>query len=176
MRKTIHPLAALAKATVENFVESGKTAVPPADLEPRFLKEKAGVFVSIHKNGELRGCIGTYLPTKDNIALEVITNAISAATDDPRFEPLAKKDLADLSYEVYILEEPVPIKSFGELDPKKFGVIVFGSESHRSALLLPGLEGIDTIEQQLGCVARKAGIDPAREKLMVKKFRAEKFL
>jgi AmmeMemoRadiSam system protein A len=170
-----HPLAQLASTAVNKFISNNKTIDPPANLPEEFLSKRAGTFVTITEHGELRGCIGTYLPVKDNVALEVIANAISAATDDPRFEPLSEKDLAGLSYEVYILEEPVTIKSLDELDPKKFGVIVFGSKSHRSALLLPGLEGINTAKQQLGCVTRKAGIDPTREKLMIQKFRAEKF-
>ena len=144
-------------------------------MPPEFLNKKTGTFVTITERGELRGCIGTYLPTKDNVALEVIANAILAATDDPRFAPLTENDLAQLSYEVYVLDKPEPVKSFDELDPKKFGVIVAGSRSHRSALLLPGLEGIDTVEQQLTCVTQKAGIDPAQEKLAVQKFRAQKF-
>lgn len=170
-----HPLVQLANDAVNEFVSNNKTIAPPASLPPEFLNKKAGTFVTITEHGELRGCIGTYLPTRDNVALEVIANAISAATYDPRFEPISKEDLANLSYEVYILEKPEPIKSLDELDPDKFGVIVSGTKSHRSALLLPGLEGINTVEQQLGCVTQKAGIDPTREKLIVQKFRAEKF-
>jgi AmmeMemoRadiSam system protein A len=171
----MHPLAKLAKNAVETYIQSGEAVSPPLDLPREYLDKKAGAFVSLHIGKELRGCIGTSGPTKDNIALEVIANAIAAASEDPRFEPLTKKDLANLSYEVYILEKPEPVKSLDELDPKKFGVIVFGIRSRRSALLLPGLEGIDTVEQQLGCITQKAGIDPSKENLAVQKFLAQKF-
>lgn len=170
-----HPLVQLAKDAVNEFVLKNKTIEPPAYLPPEYLNEKAGTFVTITDNGALRGCIGTYLPTKNNIAQEIIANAIAAATDDPRFAPLAPSELDKLSYEVYILEKPEPVRSPNELDPKIWGVIVSGVKSRRSALLLPGLDGIDTIEQQLGCVTQKAGIDPAEEKLAVQKFRAAKF-
>lgn len=169
-------LVKLAKFAIEAHVKNGKIIDPQADLAPEYFYKKAGVFVSIHKNNELRGCIGTYLPTKKNVAEEVIANAIEAATDDPRFNPITEKDLADLEYEVYILQPPEPVKSLDELDPKVLGVIVMGDKSHRSALLLPDLEGIDTVEQQLACVCQKAGIDPAGEKLAVQKFRAKKFV
>jgi len=175
MPKNSHPLVSLAKSAVEAFIKDGKIISPPLDLPREYLEQKAGAFVSLHIDKELRGCIGTYMPTKENVAFEVIANAISAATDDPRFEPLTKNDLAELSYEVYILEKPEPVKSLDELDPKKFGVIVTGTRSHRSGLLLPGLKGINTVEQQLGCVTQKAGIDPAEEKLVIQKFHAEKF-
>jgi AmmeMemoRadiSam system protein A len=170
-----HPLAKLAQEAILAYVIKGETIAPPSWIPSQYLNERAGTFVTIKKNDELRGCIGTYLPTRDNVALEVIANAISAATDDPRFEPLIKSDLANLFYEIYILEKPAPVRSLDELDPKEFGVIVSGAQSHRSALLLPGLEGIDTVEQQLGCVTQKAGIDPAKEKLVIQKFRAKKF-
>ena len=170
----MHPLAKLAKDAVETYVRQGRRIPIPAGFENELMQRKAGAFVSLHIGEELRGCIGTYLPTKDNIALEIISNAILAATDDPRFEPLTGKDLANISYEVYILEKPEPVKLLNELNPKIFGVIVFGTESHRSALLLPELEGIDTVEQQLACVTQKAGIDPAQEKLAIQKFRAQK--
>ena len=171
----MHPLAKLAKDAVETYVRQGRRIPIPAGFENELMQRKAGAFVSLHIGEELRGCIGTYLPTKDNIALEIISNAILAATDDPRFNHLAENDLARLSYEVYILEKPQTVKSLDELDPKKFGVIVFGKQSHRSALLLPDLEGIETIEQQLACVTQKAGINPAQEKLAIQKFRAQKF-
>jgi len=171
----MHPLVKLAKQAVESYIQEGKIIAPPADLPLEYLQKKAAAFVSLHQNNELRGCIGTYLPTKENIAQEVIANAIAAASEDPRFNPITKEDLPNLKYEVYILEKPQLVKSIDELNPKIFGVIVSGSQSKRLALLLPDLEGIDTIEQQLNCVCQKAGIDPTREKLIVQKFRAQEF-
>jgi len=170
-----NPLVKLAKEAVESYIRNNKIIGPDSTLPGKYLKEKAGVFVSIHRNGKLRGCIGTYAPTKENIAREIIANAIEAATGDPRFDTVKKSDLPLLAYEVYILEKPELIDSASKLDPKVFGVIVTGNESKRTGLLLPGLEGIDTVEQQLACVCQKAGIDPNEEKTMLYRFRAEKF-
>jgi len=98
----MHPLVKLAKQAVESYIQEGKIITPPADLPLEYLQKKAAVFVSLHQNNELRGCIGTYLPTKENIAQEVIANAIAAASEDPRFNPITKEDLPNLKYEVYI--------------------------------------------------------------------------
>jgi AmmeMemoRadiSam system protein A len=180
----------LAKKAVEEFVKGGKIIEPPKDLPEEFLKKKAGTFVTIKKNGKLRGCIGTYLPTKENIAKEIISNAISAATEDYRFGPLQKEELAELSYTVYILSEPELVKDIKELDPKKYGIIVKtipitssqetevvfnGHFSSKSGLLLPDLEGIETVEEQITIACQKAGIDPLKEKIIIYKFRVEKY-
>jgi uncharacterized protein (TIGR00296 family) len=102
----MHPLVLLAKRSVETFIKEGKIIESPEDLPKEFLERKAGVFVTIEKNGELRGCIGTYLPIRENITKEVIHNAIAAATEDWRFGPVQKEELPYLSYTVYILSEP----------------------------------------------------------------------
>jgi len=116
------------------------------------------VFVSIHKHGELRGCIGTFEPAEKNIAEEVITNAINSATRDPRFSPVTPAELADLEYSVDVLTEPEPVTSEAELDPKRYGVIV--ESGGRRGLLLPDLEGVDTVAQQIEICRSKAGITP----------------
>ena len=122
---------------------------------------------------ELRGCIGTYLPTEDNIAKEIIQSAIAAATEDYRFNPIQKIDLDSLSYSVYVLQAPVEVKDQNELNPKKFGIIV--KTARKSGLLLPDLEGVDTIEQQISIACQKGGIDPQKEKITIYKFAAEKY-
>jgi len=175
MKNKTHPLVQLAQVAVVKYVSENKIIDPPADLEKEFTERKAGVFVSIKQNGQLRGCIGTYLPTKENIAQEVIVNAISAACDDPRFDLVSIDELASLSYEIYVLDKPEAVKSIDELDPKIYGVIVVGINSRHNGLLLPGLEGVDTVEQQIIIACQKADIDPTSEKLIVQKFRAEKF-
>jgi len=150
------PLTALAKKTVEAFVREGK--IPqPGELTPE-MKEKAGVFVSIHKLGELRGCIGTFEPTQPNVAEEIITNAISSATQDPRFPPITAGELKDLDYSVDVLTKPEPVKSKDQLDPKKYGVIV--ECGWRRGLLLPDLEGVDSVDYQIEICRQKAGIAP----------------
>jgi AmmeMemoRadiSam system protein A len=168
------PYVKLARMAVENYIKEGKIIEPPNDLPEEFFKEKCGVFVSIHKGKELRGCIGTYLPTKENLAKEIISNAISAA-QDPRFLPIQKGELPFLSYEVYLLEEPKPVKSLEELDPKKYGILVRSLDSEKSGLLLPDLEGIEKKEEQIWVACQKAGINPLKEKIIIYKFSARKY-
>ncbi len=151
----MHPLVRLAKETVEQYVRSGKIISPPDDLTPE-MAEKAGVFISIKKKGELRGCIGTFHPTTENVAYEIIQNAISAATQDPRFPPLDTSELDSLEYSVDILSEPEKVTSKNELDPKQYGVIVKSGD--RKGLLLPDIEGVDSADEQISIASMKAGI------------------
>jgi hypothetical protein len=152
-----HPLAALAKETVETYVREGKKPAPPKPLTPE-MKEKAGVFVSIHKRGALRGCIGTFEPQQRNVAEEIITNAISSATQDPRFNPIAPEELDKLDYSVDVLTRPEPVPDESHLDPKKYGVIV--EAGWRKGLLLPDLEGVDSVAYQIDICRQKGGISP----------------
>jgi len=171
----MHPLVTTAKLAIEAFVAERKTISPDNDMPREYLEKRAGVFVTITKDGELRGCIGTHAPARGNIAQETIHNAIDAATNDLRFEPVAKDELAALKYEVYILGKPELVASLADLDPKVFGVMVIGEKSNGRGLLLPGLEGIDTIKQQLTAACQKGRINPAQEKLAIYRFRTEKF-
>jgi AmmeMemoRadiSam system protein A len=169
----MYPLVFLAKQTVETYINEGKIISPPIDLPKEFLKRKAGTFVTIEKNSELRGCIGTYLPTRENIAEEIIHNAIAAATEDYRFRPIEREELPELSYTVYILNEPELVKDLKELDPKKYGIIV--RTETKTGLLLPDLEGVDTVEKQIAIACHKGWINPVKEKILVYKFTVEKF-
>jgi AmmeMemoRadiSam system protein A len=119
------------------------------------LKQRAGTFVSLKKHGQLRGCIGTIQPVMASIAEEVLRNAVSAAREDPRFDPVEADELNELVYSVDVLDEPEPAK-FEDLDPQKYGVIVISGR--RRGLLLPMLEGVDTAQQQVEIARRKAGI------------------
>jgi len=152
----MHPIARLAKKTVEAYVKEGKTP-QPEELTPE-MRGRTGVFVSIHKFGELRGCIGTIEPTEKNVAEEIINNAINSATRDPRFPPVAPNELKDLSYSVDVLTTPEPIDSQDQLDAKKYGVIV--EAGMRRGLLLPDLEGVDSVDYQIEICRMKAGIAP----------------
>jgi AmmeMemoRadiSam system protein A len=164
----------LAKTAVETFVKNNKIIKPPPDLPKNFFQDKAGAFVSLHtKDGDLRGCIGTFLPTKENLAQEIISNAITAASQDYRFSPVTKKDLVNLEYSVDILSAPVQANDLHELDPKKYGVLV-KSDDGRSGLLLPDLEGVDTIELQISIACQKAGINWPEEKPSIYKFTVER--
>ena len=127
-----------------------------ADLPQDMLTKRAGTFVSLHKDGQLRGCIGTINPVTANIAQEIINNGISAATRDPRFAPVHADELPYLEISVDILgpiEEHISVK---DLDIKRYGVIV--TKNGRRGLLLPNLEGVDTVEDQLAIAEQKAGI------------------
>lgn len=156
--KEEHPLVKLARKAVETFVKEGKVIPPPSpsEMTPE-MRERAGVFVSIKKRGRLRGCIGTYLPTCRNVAEEVIRNAIAACSEDPRFEPVRESELPHLEYSVDVLTEPEPVYDLSELAPKVYGVIVEAPDG-RKGLLLPDLEGVDTVEEQIDIASRKAGI------------------
>ncbi len=178
----------LAKKAVEEYIENKRVIAPLPNLPKDFLKRKAGIFITIEKNTNLRGCIGTYLPTRKNIAEEIIYNAIAAATEDYRFGPLQKEELPYLSYTVYILSEPELVKKIDELDPKKYGVIIktvplskkgdLISNSHliaKTGLLLPDLETVDTVEKQILIACQKGGINPLKEKVFIYRFAVEKF-
>jgi len=146
---------ALARETLETFVRTGRIINAPKEIRGLPVG-KAGVFVSIKKHGQLRGCIGTIEPTQPSVGEEIIQNAISAGTRDPRFDPVREEELDSLTYSVDILNPPEPISGINELNPKKYGVIV--RSGGRSGLLLPNLEGVDTAEEQVAISMRKAGI------------------
>lgn len=160
---------ALARKSLEHYVTVGSRLELPADLPAEMLAKRAGAFVSIHKNGDLRGCIGTIAPVQENIACEIIDNAISAAARDPRFTPVTADELSQLQYSVDILGEPEPIDSIGQLDVKEYGVIV--TKGNRRGLLLPDLEGIDTPQQQVDIARQKAGIDVNETGVHLERFR-----
>jgi len=147
----------LARESVRYYLEHAVMLPEPAGTLPPELTNRAGVFVSLKKQGELRGCIGTILPTQPSAALEVIRNAVSAATEDPRFSRVQISELDDLDVSVDILGVPERIDAMEKLDPKRYGVIV--RHGSRSGVLLPDLEGVDTAEDQVLIACRKAGID-----------------
>ncbi len=162
----------LARETLEAYVRERKIIDMPAWVPEDFLERRAGVFVSLKKGGGLRGCIGTISPVRDNMAEEIIENAISAGMQDPRFEPVSTGELAALTYSVDVLGEPESIGSLGELDVKKYGVIV--TAGYKRGLLLPDLEGVDTPEEQVSIALRKAGIGPYEDYAM-ERFRVDRF-
>ena len=151
----------LARKTIETYIEDGKVISIPEGLPDEMLKTQAGAFVSIHENGMLRGCIGTILPVTGCVAQEIIDNAVSAATRDPRFDPITPEELAWLEINVDVLSTPEKIDSPEELDVKKYGVIV--SCGARKGLLLPDLDGVDTVEQQIKIAMQKGGIRPGED-------------
>ena len=151
---------ALARQSLQHYLASRGYLAAPVGL-PEELRGQAGVFVSLKKRGELRGCIGTFAPTQPDIATEIIRNAVSAGTHDPRFEPVTSDELPGLDISVDVLSAPERVDSLDALDVKKYGVIV--RRGGRSGLLLPDLAGVDTVEEQISIAMRKAGIAPHEE-------------
>lgn len=155
-REREDPYVRLARETVESWVLDRKTPGVPDWATAEMKQNRAGVFVSIHKDGKLRGCIGTFLPTRECTAKEIISNAVSASTRDPRFDPIGPEELKWLEINVDVLSTPEPIGGKEELDVKRYGVIV--SSGSRRGLLLPDLDGVDTVDEQVDIARRKAGI------------------
>ena len=146
----------LARLSIETYVKTGAYAKLPDNLPKEMTERRAGVFVSLKKYGQLRGCIGTISPVRESIAHEILRNGVSAAMEDPRFPPVREEELVDLVYSVDVLSEAEPITSMDELDVNRYGVIV--SSGRKRGLLLPNLEGIDSVDEQVAIAKKKAGI------------------
>lgn len=159
----------LARKTIETYIRTGEKIRPAEmDLPSELTERRAGAFVSIHKQGLLRGCIGTIGPTMKNLAQEIVTNAISASTRDPRFDPIRESELPWLEINVDVLGEAEDIDSIDQLDVKRYGVIV-STRDGRRGLLLPDLDGVDTPEEQVSIAMRKGGIQK-HEKYFLQRF------
>lgn len=151
------PWVKLARRSLETYVKTSQRLTSlPEDLPTEMTTQQAGAFVSLQKNGQLRGCIGTIAPTCENLAWEIVQNAISACSRDPRFSPVRPNELDELEYSVDVLGAPEPVDSPAALDPKTYGVIV--SCGGRRGLLLPDLDGVDSVEAQLSIALQKGGI------------------
>jgi AmmeMemoRadiSam system protein A len=151
-------IVSLAHHAVDEYVRHGARLRTPEKLLPE-MSGRSGTFVSIHKkNGDLRGCIGTFVPMRPNLADEVIENAIASASRDPRFYPIQEWELDDITISVDVLSDPEPIQSTSQLDPQVYGVIVTDMEGARRGLLLPMLEQVQTADQQIAIAKQKANI------------------
>ncbi len=160
----------LARMTIDQYVKTGKKPAVSElpDLPGELLDRRAGAFVSIHEHGQLRGCIGTIGPTARNLAQEIVNNAVSASTRDPRFNPIREEELTWLEINVDVLGEPEDIDSEDQLDVKRYGVIV-STKDGRRGLLLPDIEGVDDVESQVKIAMHKGGIQP-HEKYFLQRF------
>lgn len=172
----MHPIVQVARNAIEKFTRERKaprTVTVPDDLPEEFTRDKAGVFVSLKVNGQLRGCIGTFQPVTRSVLDETVRNAIAASSQDPRFPPVDESELEVLTYSVDVLTPPEPMGDISTMDPRRFGVIV--SKGGRRGLLLPDLQGVDTVEEQLRIAMRKAGISPGEgpriERFEVKRYK-----
>lgn len=167
-RKKEDAYVRLARTAVERAVTHSFEPLEMQDLPEEMLKDQAGVFVSIHENGNLRGCIGTTSPTAESIAQEIVNNAFSASLNDPRFPAIQPWELEDLDIHVDVLKKPEPIQSKEQLDVKKYGVIV--TKGRKRGLLLPDLEGVDSIDQQIAIAKSKAGIRENEKDISLMRF------
>lgn len=162
------PYVRLARESLTTYLEIEESIKElPAYVTEEMKNSKSGVFVSLKKNGELRGCIGTIFPVTSSVAEEIIRNAIEAGLDDPRFYEVQKEELLDICFSVDVLTEPKPA-SREELNPRKYGIVV--RSGGRTGLLLPDLEGVDTVEEQIEIALEKAGID-RNENYSIEKFK-----
>jgi AmmeMemoRadiSam system protein A len=161
MDKGVHPLVQLAHRAVAAYILDGRHLPVPSgeDMAPE-MRARAGTFVSLYQFGELRGCIGTFLPQHANVAEETIENAIASATRDPRFPPVQPDELDGLEISVDVLSEPEPVELATDLDPQIYGVIVTDLSNSRRGLLLPALEQVKTAERQVAIARQKAFIGP----------------
>lgn len=178
IEKDLHPYVRLARTTVKRLLggkpipASGVEAVPEAD--PSLWYPRRACFVSIKTlQGDLRGCIGTILPVSSSLDLEIISNAVSASTRDPRFPPMAVRELEEAEFSVDVLSPLEPVMDQGGLDPAQWGVIV--SRGSLRGVLLPDLDGVDTVEQQLDIAARKAGMRGAADISAIERFRVDRY-
>jgi len=155
-----HPLVKLAAEAVEAFVRDRRIIAPPDDFFeycPQAAR-RAGAFVCLKTRGQLRGCIGTTEPTRETLAVEIIENAVAAATRDPRFDPVDAAELDELAITVDVLSEPEPVADDTHLDHRRYGVIVRAGARH--GVLLPDIEHIHSTQEQMLTVRQKAGIGP----------------
>ena len=162
------PFVRLARASVEHYILRHRKMEMPGDLPSELTARRAGAFVSIHEHGKLRGCIGTISPVRDCLAQEIIDNAVSASTRDPRFSPIRADELKWLEISVDVLGDPEPVSSPDELDVKRYGVIV--TKGSKRGLLLPDLDGVDTVEEQISIAKSKAGIADWDKKVELQRF------
>jgi AmmeMemoRadiSam system protein A len=166
----------LAKETIKHYLLTKKFIEVPNDLPAEMLNKRAGVFICFKNKGELRGCIGTFMPVYENIAQEIIQNTISAATQDHRFVPVDAAELKNLKITIDVLAEPekVPEEEAEKLNPKIFGILVKSEDGFKSGLLLPNLEGVNAVDEQISIACDKAGIDPYTEDFIIYKFTVER--
>lgn len=166
-----HPHVELALRSIKHYLEKGRVAPCPENISME-LREKTGAFVSIKKNGQLRGCVGTITPTEPDLASEIIRNAVHAAVKDPRFAPVTLDELPGLTLSVDVLTPPEKISDASQLDPKRYGLIV--KKNGKQGVLLPDIEGVDSVKEQIRICKRKAGL-PEDEPVEFYRFQVRRY-
>lgn len=185
-KKNEHLFVQIAREVIEYYIKNRK---PPTwelkedhillngktykgNKEIKQLHQPRGTFVSIKKYGLLRGCIGTIMPTRSNALEEIITNAISACSRDYRFDSLEVNELAEITIQVDVLSPLEEIQDISKLDPHKYGVVVYSKD--KKGVLLPDLEGIETVDEQLKISTNKGGFT-VDEIDIIERFSVERF-
>lgn len=166
------PFVSLAQKAIEEYLRFGRVIEPVEELPPE-MQKRAGVFVTLKKYGRLRGCIGTFLPSKENIYREIVKNAIASATEDKRFHPVQADELREVTYSVDILSEPEKVSDISSLDPKIYGVMVVKGD--KRGLILPDIEGVSTFQEQLKIAETKAGIKPGDKNIEIFRFTVNRY-
>lgn len=166
-------VTSVARRALETFLSEGRLAIPDGLPAVPQLPSRAGVFVSLHdREGNLRGCVGTFLPTRSTLWEEIALNAVAAATHDPRFPPVQPEELPHLHIKVDILSPPEPVNALDDLDPRRYGILV--TNGARRGLLLPDIPGVETVEQQIAIARQKAFIEPD-EPVEIYRFTVQRF-
>jgi AmmeMemoRadiSam system protein A len=166
------PLVVLARQAIEAYVQDRTIIHPPLPVGGE--SRRSGTFVSLHlPDGSLRGCMGTTEPQAASMEEEVVDNAITAATRDPRFYAVTPQELSSLEISVDVLGSAEEVRGLDQMDPKRYGMIIRTLDGRR-ALLLPDLEGVDTAEQQLRITCRKGNIDPDNDQYQMYRFEVER--
>ncbi|QPJ62901.1 MAG: AmmeMemoRadiSam system protein A [Candidatus Nitronauta litoralis] len=167
-----HPLVQLARNAIQHHLDSGKKLVPPENIQSSFSKP-TGAFVTLYQDGSLRGCIGSLKPQTQSLAEEVVRNAILAATKDPRYDPVSHSEIDGLTIRIEVVTPPEPVDDISNLDPKVDGLIVRSGK--KQGVLLPGIEGIETVDQQEKICRSKGGIKN-NENVAYSRFRVEQHI
>ncbi|MFH0819185.1 MAG: AmmeMemoRadiSam system protein A [Patescibacteria group bacterium] len=167
----------LARQSIEYYLVNKKTLSSLQDVPSKLKTKQAGVFVSLHNNinHDLQGCIGTFKPVMSCVALEIIHNAVSAAFYDPRFLPLKQTELSNINISVDVLGELEQVMDIKKLNPKKYGIFMQTPDNRKSALLLPLLDGVDTVDQQLEITAQKGYINLQKEQIALYRFLVKRY-
>ncbi|MFO7807406.1 MAG: AmmeMemoRadiSam system protein A [Candidatus Moraniibacteriota bacterium] len=171
----MHLYVKLTRLAIEEYIKKNKRMETPSNLPEELSQKRRGVFVTLYKNGRLRGCMGTVVSSKKNLAEEIIDNAILACSRDPRFNFVTKEELKELNCEVSIIHPPERLENLEDHDPRRQGIIV-KSFNGRSGLLLPDLEGVDSTKKQIEIAAEKGGINPYSEEVQLFEFEVEKYV
>ncbi|MFH0923192.1 MAG: AmmeMemoRadiSam system protein A [Candidatus Falkowbacteria bacterium] len=132
-KKQQQELLNIARTSVENYIRSGR--MPEFNIGDERLNRREGAFVTLHKKGKLRGCVGQIIPSGKALWQVVRDMAVAAAVEDNRFSPVSAEELGELKYEISVLSAPRKINNWQEIELGKHGVII--NKGLQSGVFLP---------------------------------------